>query len=80
MDNLESEEKDIKERSSGAGNLNLKDNRNSGLDVVSLASTLASDLAHLVESMNLAERPSQVPPLTSTNVNINRNGRPITAR
>ena len=30
----------------------------SGLDVVSLASTLASDLAHLVESMNLADRPT----------------------
>ncbi len=29
-----------------------------GLDVVSLASTLASDLAHLVESMNLADRPT----------------------
>ena len=80
VDNLESEDKDMKERSSGAGNLNLKDNRNSSLDVVSLASTLASDLAHLVESMNLAERPSQVPPHTATNVNINRNGRPITAR
>ena len=75
---LEAEEKDLKERSSGAGNLNLKDNRNSSLDVVSLASTLASDLAHLVESMNLAERPS--PPHTATNVNMNRNGRPITAR
>ena len=75
---LEAEEKDLKERSSAAGNLNLKDNRNSSLDVVSLASTLASDLAHLVESMNLAERPG--PPHPATNVNMNRNGRPITAR
>ena len=75
---LEAEEKDLKERSSVAGNLNLKDNRNSSLDVVSLASTLASDLAHLVESMNLAERPG--PPHPATNVNMNRNGRPITAR
>merc|ERR1719219_1166445 len=48
------------------------DNRTSGLDVVSLASSLASDLAHLVESMNLADRPGQAS-------NANRN-RPLTAR
>merc|ERR1719234_1700791 len=51
----------------------------SGLDVVSLASTLASDLAHLVESMNLADRPSN----TSSQGNANkggRGGRPLAAR
>merc|ERR1719180_656301 len=51
----------------------------SGLDVVSLASTLASDLAHLVESMNLADRPTN----TSIQGNANkggRGGRPLTAR
>ena len=51
----------------------------SGLDVVSLASTLASDLAHLVESMNLADRPTN----TSSQGNANkggRGGRPLTAR
>merc|ERR1719445_904674 len=54
------------------------DNRaSSGLDVVSLASTLASDLAHLVETMNLADRPMQPP---GPNANMNKNGRPITAR
>ena len=56
------------------------DNRTtSGLDVVSLASTLASDLAHLVETMNLADRPMQ-PPAPAVNANMNKNGRPITAR
>merc|ERR1719495_3125823 len=50
----------------------------SGLDVVSLASTLASDLAHLVESMNLADRP--LPSHPTGNANMARNGRPITAR
>merc|ERR1719193_2183056 len=54
------------------------DNRTSGLDVVSLASTLASDLAHLVESMNLADRP--LPSHPAGNANMARNGRPITAR
>merc|ERR1719402_718742 len=54
------------------------DNRTSGLDVVSLASTLASDLAHLVESMNLADRP--LPSHPTGNANMARNGRPITAR
>ena len=51
----------------------------SGLDVVSLASTLASDLAHLVESMNLADRPTN----TTSQGNANkggRGGRPLTAR
>merc|ERR1719180_277089 len=56
------------------------DNRaSSGLDVVSLASTLASDLAHLVETMNLADRPTN----TSIQGNANkggRGGRPLTAR
>ena len=90
VDNLETEDKEMKV---SAGNLNLKDNtmrsysnneakqfdnRAAGLDVVSLASTLASDLAHLVESMNLADRP--MPPPASGNANMNRNGRPITAR
>jgi len=45
------------------------DNKSAGLDVVSLASTLASDLAHLVESMNLADRP---------NSNANRNTNSMT--
>ena len=84
-----------RERGAGQDNLNLKessypavhpnseagrqfDNRTSGLDVVSLASTLASDLAHLVETMNLADRP--LPPPATGNANMNRNGRPITAR
>ena len=50
----------------------------SGLDVVSLASTLASDLAHLVESMNLADRPVAT---NQTNANKGgRGGRPLTAR
>ena len=91
VDNLE-EDKEMKdsyrERNS-AGNLNLKDslrsysnndNRASSLDVVSLASTLASDLAHLVETINLADRPAPGPAASGGNANINRNGRPITAR
>ena len=99
VDNLEAEEREMKEvareRGAGQDNLNLKessypavhpnseagrqfDNRTSGLDVVSLASTLASDLAHLVETMNLADRP--LPPPATGNANMNRNGRPITAR
>merc|ERR1719154_1037006 len=55
------------------------DNRaSSGLDVVSLASTLASDLAHLVETMNLADRPQQ-PNMTNANRS-SRGGRPLAAR
>ena len=79
---LETEEREM--FGPAASNLNLRgetgqatvrnntDNRSSGLDVVSLASSLASDLAHLVESMNLADRPGQAS-------NANRN-RPLTAR
>ena len=82
VDNLETEEREM--FGPAASNLNLRgetgqatarnntDNRSSGLDVVSLASSLASDLAHLVESMNLADRPGQAS-------NANRN-RPLTAR
>jgi len=102
VDNLEAEDREMRDRDSmrertNMGNLNLReslglgrqavtannetknyDNRTSGLDVVSLASTLASDLAHLVESMNLADRP--LPSHPSGNANMARNGRPITAR
>ena len=84
VDNLEED----REAAAPATNLNLKDavvvdnssdNRSAGLDVVSLASTLASDLAHLVESMNLADRASQAS-TAGANANMNRPGRPITSR
>jgi len=60
--------KSMDNRSAGLG---------SGLDMVSLASTLANDLAHLVESMNLADRPSTA---TQQNSNLGKISRPITAR
>jgi len=92
VDNLEAE--DHTRQTGGLGNLNLRESLglarqavtsdtkqydNRGLDVVSLASTLASDLAHLVESMNLADRPSSNTN-QSNNANMSKNGRPITAR
>merc|ERR1719220_3058586 len=52
----------------------------SGLDVVSLASTLASDLAHLVESMNLADRPTNTNTSQGNANKGGRGGRPLTAR
>merc|ERR1719209_2130019 len=93
VDNLEAEDREMRERDSmrdrtNMGNLNLReslglgrqavtannetknyDNRTSGLDVVSLASTLASDLAHW-----------PLPSHPTGNANMARNGRPITAR
>ena len=46
------------------------------MDGVILASTPASDLAQLVESMNLADRPSQTHNLNMSS----QSARPITAR
>merc|ERR1719234_1215278 len=80
------------ERSSRGGDTNNSEMRglmnndtqgrttSSGLDVVSLASTLASDLAHLVESMNLADRPTNTSNGQGNANKGGRGGRPLTAR